>query len=195
MASTAARLKHCITDIGHWMSANRLKLNAEKTELLWTSTKHSLSLLGGCGPSIHLGEDTIAASKHVRVLGVTITSDLSLVKHLGNVCAAGFFRLRQLRRIRRSLDSEWLQHLSPIHAFVSSRVDYCNAVFAGAPRNVTDRLQRVLNATTRVVSDTRKFNHDFLKLMHTKLHWLDIPERLKYKLGVLMYRCQHDRVP
>ena len=23
-------------NIGHWMSANRLKLNADKTELLWT---------------------------------------------------------------------------------------------------------------------------------------------------------------
>ena len=45
-ASTAARLEHCITDIGHWMSANRLKLNVDKTELLWTGTKHSLSLLG-----------------------------------------------------------------------------------------------------------------------------------------------------
>ena len=37
-ASAAARLEHCVTDIGHW-----LKLNAEKTELLWTGTKHSLS--------------------------------------------------------------------------------------------------------------------------------------------------------
>jgi len=31
-------------------------------------------------------------SKHVRVLGVTISSDLSLVKHVSNVCAAGFFQ-------------------------------------------------------------------------------------------------------
>jgi len=84
-ASAAAPLEHCITDIGHWMSANRLKLNAEKTELLWTGTKHSLSLLGGCGPCLRLGEDIIAASKHVRVLGVTISSDLSLVKHVSNV--------------------------------------------------------------------------------------------------------------
>ena len=35
-----------ITDIGQWMSANRLKVNTDKTELLWTGTKHSLSLLG-----------------------------------------------------------------------------------------------------------------------------------------------------
>ena len=31
-------LKHCVLDIGHWMSANRLKLNAGKTELLFAST-------------------------------------------------------------------------------------------------------------------------------------------------------------
>ena len=72
--SAAARLEHCITDVGHWMSANCLKLNADKTELLWTGTKHSLSLLGGCGPSLQLGEDTVTASEHVRLLGVTISS-------------------------------------------------------------------------------------------------------------------------
>jgi len=109
------------------MSANRLKLNAEKTELLWTGTKHSLSLLDGCDPCLRLGEDTIAASEHVRVLGcVTISSDLSLVKHVSNVCAAVFCRLQQLRRVRRSLDSESAATL--VHAFVSFLVNYCNAV-------------------------------------------------------------------
>ena len=81
------------------------------------------------------------------------------------------------------------------HPHVSSRVDYCNAVYAGAPENITDRLQRVLNAAARVVSDTRKFDHGLLRLMHTELHWLDVPERVKYKLGVLMYRCQHNQAP
>jgi len=70
-----------------------LKLNADKTELLWTGTKDSLSLLDGCGPSLRLGDDTTTTSEHVRVLGVTISSDLGLDKHVSSVCAAGFFRL------------------------------------------------------------------------------------------------------
>ena len=32
-----------------------------------------------------------------------------------------------------------------------SRVDYCDAVLAGAPKSVTNKLQRVLNAAARVV--------------------------------------------
>ena len=89
-----------------------------------------------------------------RFLDVTISSDLSLDKHVANVCAAGFFRLRLLRRIRRSLDSESAATL--VHVFVSSRVDYCNAVFVEAPNIITDRLQRVFNAAAPVVSDARK---------------------------------------
>ena len=45
-----------------------------------------------------------------------------------------------------------------MHAFVTSRVDYCNAVYAEAPKTFADKLQRVLNAAARVVSDTRKFD-------------------------------------
>ena len=39
-----------------------------------------------------------------------------------------------------------------VHAFIASRVDYCNTVLAGSPRTITDRIQRVLNAAARVVS-------------------------------------------
>ena len=44
------------------------------------------------------------------------------------------------------------------HAFVSSRVDGCNAMLAGSSKATTDRLQRVLNAAARVVSGTHKFD-------------------------------------
>ena len=35
MTFAATRLEHCLTDVSRWMSANRLKLNSEKTELVW----------------------------------------------------------------------------------------------------------------------------------------------------------------
>jgi len=42
-ASTAAWLECCISDISHWMSTNHLKLNADKTELLWPGTTQPLT--------------------------------------------------------------------------------------------------------------------------------------------------------
>ena len=77
----------------------------------------------------------------------------SLDKHITALSAKCFFQLRQLRRIRRSLDDDSVATL--VHAFVVSRVDYCLGLLAGAPKKTTDKLQRVLNASARVVSNSR----------------------------------------
>jgi len=82
-----------------------------------------------------------------------------------------------------------------VHAFVTSRVDYCNAVFAAAPKTATDKLQRVLNATARLSSDTRKYDQGLSRLMHQDLYWLDIPERVSYKLCLLTHRCLLGKAP
>ena len=95
-----------------------------------------------------------------RVLGVTFSSDLSLDKHVASVCASCFYWLRQLRRVRRSLDSASMKTL--VHAFVTVRVDYCNVVLVGASESVTDRLQRVMNAAARQVSGTHEYDHGCL---------------------------------
>ena len=99
------RLENCIDDVSHWMSANRLKLNADNTELLWAGSRHGPPVLGSAGTSLQmqLKTETVMASDQVRVLGVTMSSDLSLDKHIGNVCATCFW-LRQLRQVRRSPD-------------------------------------------------------------------------------------------
>ena len=122
------------------MAANRLKLNAEKTELLWAGSRVSAAVLGNNGPSLKLGQDTVAPSNYVRVLGVTFSSDLSLDDHVTRVSATCFYWLRQLRRVRRSLDDDAMKTL--VHAVITSRVDYCNVVFAGS-KSTTDTLQRV----------------------------------------------------
>jgi len=47
-----------------------------------------------------LGADTVTAQDDVRLLEVTISSDLSLQRHVFNVSATVFYWLRQLRRVR-----------------------------------------------------------------------------------------------
>jgi len=154
-----------ITDVGRWMCANRLKLNADKTELLWVGSRHSLSQQDSCLPVLQLGSDSIVARDHVRLLGVTLSSDLSFDRHVSIVSASSFYWLRQLQRSRRSLDTESAPTL--VHSFVASRIDYCNAVLVGVPKATTNKLQRVLNAAARVVSGTHKFDRGLSRLLHT----------------------------
>jgi len=55
----------------------------------------------------------------------------------------------------------------------------------------------VLNAAAHVVSGTtnHKFDRGLSRLLHTELHWLDVPERVVYKLGVIVFNCLHGQAP
>jgi len=82
-----------------------------------------------------------------------------------------------------------------VHALVSMRVDYCNSVLAAAPKTTTDKLQRVLNAAACVASNTCKFDRSLSQLLHDELHWLDVPDRVAFKLIVTVHRCLNGRAP
>ena len=53
--------------------------------------------------------------------------------------------------------------------------------------SLTDRLQSVLNAAARLVFSARRSEHVTPLLLD--LHWLKVPERIKFRLCVLTHRC------
>jgi len=59
-----------------------------------------------------------------------------------------------------------------------------------SPRTITDRLQRLLNAAARVVSNTGKFDRGLTHLLHS-----DVPQRILHKLGVTVHRCLQGKAP
>ena len=117
-------------------------LSSTRTRLsCYGSDRESLSQQDCCTPVLQLGLESIVARDYVRLLGVTLSSDLNLDRHVSIVSASSFYWLRQLQRSRRSLDTESAATLE--HSFVASRVDYCNALLAGAPKVTINKLQRV----------------------------------------------------
>jgi len=59
VTSAVLWLENSTEEVSHCMSANRLKLNVDKTELLWAESRHGLALLGSAGPSLRLGTETV----------------------------------------------------------------------------------------------------------------------------------------
>jgi len=45
-----------------------------------------------------------------------------------------------------------------VHAFVTSHMDYCNAILVGMLKSITNKLQQVLNAAVHIVGDTHKYD-------------------------------------
>ena len=74
-------------------------------------------------------------------------------------------------------------------------VPHCNAVLAGASKSTTDKLQRVLNAAARIVSNTPKYDCGLSHLLHDELHWLDVPQWVQYKLCATVHRRLQHKAP
>ena len=120
---------------------------------------------------------------------MVISADLGLEKHISNVSTTCFCHLRQLRHVRRSRTTESATTL------VTSQINYCNVIFVGGQKPVTNKLQRLLNAAARVLSGTRQFDRGLTQLLHADLHWLDVHQCVKYKLCMMMRRCQDCTAP
>ena len=130
-------MSDCVDKTPALMMANRLQLNAAKTEILWcasTRRQHQIPL----GP-VRLGNTTVLTVSQVRDLGVHLDADVTMKAHVTATVRACFSALRQIRSMRRSLARHAL--LTLIRALVVSKVDYCNTVLAGAPGHLLDRLQ------------------------------------------------------
>ena len=52
-----------------------------------------------------------------------------------------------------------------------------------------------MNAASRVVSDAHKFDRGLTNIRRNDLHWLDVPERVTFRLCVMVYNCLHDMAP
>ena len=133
-------LERCLHDISQWMAANRLKLNSHKTELLWTGTSYRLKSLTSSLLAVNVGSFTVTPTDSVRLLGVLVSADLSLQQHVSTISACCFYKLRQLRCVRWSLHQDSIATL--VHAFISSRVDYCCSLLTGCLKLVMDKFQK-----------------------------------------------------
>ncbi len=80
-----------------------------------------------------------------------------------------------------------------VHAFMTSRLDYCNALLGGCPASSINKLQIVQNAAARVLSRSRK--HDHITPILQSLHWLPIKFRISYKIVLLAYKALNDLAP
>ena len=179
----------CIHEIKTWLTNNLLQLNGNKTEVMLIAPKALHRKVGDF--LLQIDGCSISPSSEVRNLGVILDSSLSFQTHIKSLTKSAFFHLRNISRLRPSLSDSAAETL--IHAFVSSRLDYCNGLLFGLPKKDLDRLQYVQNSAARVLTRTKPWQHITPTLKH--LHWLPVKYRIDYKLLLLTYKALHALAP
>ena len=182
----------CIDDLRRWLSVNRLKVNCDKTEVTWITSKHGKNTISRLSEPLVISDCLVHPSSSCRNLGVFFDNELNMRQHINAVCRQCYFQLRQIRVIKRSLPIDVLKTL--LHAFVSSRLDYCNSLFFGLPKCDINKLQRVQNAAARLIGGLARFDH-VTPVMRDTLHWLPIKQRIVFKIATLTFKCLAGQAP
>ena len=111
--------------------------------------------------------------------------------HKAKTCSKAFHSLYNMRQIRKFFNINSTKTL--VHAFLSSHLDFCTALFFGLPKYQLERLQKVQNAAARVILQLSKF--DYITPALVDLHWLPIKFRVQFKLLLIVYESLHNQAP
>ena len=135
----------------------RISLNLMMTKLssCQIGTKQQLSKVNiDC---LTVGSIDVAPVTVARNLGTWFDSNLNLQEQIHKTCKSGFFHLYNIRRIRKYLSQESARTL--VHAFIISRIDYCNSLLFGLPTVHLLKLQRLQNAAAWRISNVPRYSH------------------------------------
>eukprot|EP00057_Strongylocentrotus_purpuratus_P003586 XP_003726954.1 PREDICTED: uncharacterized protein LOC100892812 [Strongylocentrotus purpuratus] len=173
---SSLKLNACISDVRLLATKNMLKINDSKTEAMHFSSKFRSFQ----PTAVTVGEAVIAPVEIARNLGVIVDKNLTMDDQLKNVCRSATAALRTIGKIRRYLTKSATQTL--IQSFVMSRLDFCNSLLYGLPKNKIRKLQTLQNAAARIISRAPR-RHDTSHLLRD-LHWLFSPPPLSLSLSL-----------
>jgi hypothetical protein len=189
-STCVAAIYTALQEVRRWMSSNRLRLNPSKTQYIWFGSPASRQKINpnDLVSSFPVGEVCTV----VRDLGVLLDEGLTLSDHVNNICRIGYYELRQIRVIRRTLSRDAAATL--VHSFVLSRLDYCNGVLLGLPGYRLKQLQLVINSAARLLADLPRFApiSDYIR---RELHWLPVVNRINYKVATLVWKAMTEVAP
>ena len=182
-------LRNGIQKIQCWMTANKLKLNPDKTEFMVISSQRNSHKI--VVDSLHVGDTQVRRTNCVKNLGVLMDSSLCMKDHIARVCQTCYYYLRWIRRIRNMLDQDVTIRI--IQALVLSRLDYCNSLLIGLPQCLIKKLQRVMNLAARIATMAPR-EVSITRILY-ELHWLPIAQRIQFKIALMVYKALQGNSP
>ena len=182
-------MQQCVSLVKDWMTKNKLKLNDDKTEVLFVSSRYCLKPTAL--DKFTVDNTVIQPASAVRNIGIMFDSTMTMSAQVTAICRAAHFHLRNIGRIRKCITYEACDKL--IHAFVTSRLDCCNSTLYGLPDSQLNRLQRMMHIAARILTLTPPSNH--ITPILKQLHWLPIRQRIHYKILLLTFKALNGLAP
>ena len=183
------RIECKLDEVKTWMSANRLKMNDGKTEIIFFGTKANLEKIETT--EVRIGNDFITPSPFVKYLGAWLDNTLSMKKFISEKCKIAHLNIHNIKTIRKCIDETTCKTL--MHTLVLSHLDYSNVILFGIPDSEIAKLYSIQKMAAKAILKLGYYDSATEALF--KLHWLPIPYRIKHKLLCFVYKTLNDAAP
>ena len=190
METAFDQMECCITAVRNWMSAKELKMNDSKTDFIIIASKFVFKR-NSFDNVLTIGDSELTPKDVVKSLGVFLDKNLSMEDHVIQTCRTAYYHLCNIGKIRKFLTSASCELL--IHALITSKIDYCNALLCKLPKRLLNKLQHVHNCAARILTFTKRNEH--ITPILKQLHWLPVSFRIRFKISLLVFKCLNGLAP
>ena len=189
---TKRNLEKSMNIIKKYMAKNFLKLNIEKTQILFCGSVANVEMYGTRLDEFNqLMAGDCSRTKNGKTLGVRLDENLSFNDMISDTCSAGHFKLDKLRNMRTVLDSDL--KLTLVKCYILSKIDYCNVLLNLATNKKIKRLQKLVNSSIRFIYNIRKAAS--ITPYAKKAHILPVSYRIQYKSCLYIFKALHGIAP
>ena len=162
---STSSLQTSIDNISEWTKNNNMKLNVQKTkELRISFSKFPLTL-----QNLSSADTELDAVQQFKLLGVTVSSNLTWNAHINVICAKASKRLYALRILKRS-GAPPKDIVTVYCSFIRPVLEYaCQVWHFSLPQYLSDQIESVQRRALRIAFPEQPYEN---ALTFTKLHKL-----------------------
>jgi len=187
------KLQQCVNAVEYWYTENKLKVNAEKTEVMIFGTPQKTATLSEDNFCIKFGDTKLKVVKEFKYLGVILDQSLNWNKHCEKTFGKAGLKLHIMRRLQRILPKKTM--IQVYKTYMMPVLEYAATIWGYTSLQNINRVQRIINLCARIIYN----NYDFINTrgadLVKELGWSNFEERRDFLLSVLMYKCHEGMAP
>ena len=180
-----------LENLRKWLIANRLTLNAAKTEFMLIGSKQIIKSISDLQLNVIIENKPVKRVIGCKTLGVTLDQHLSWKSNTENICNKITSGISALRRLKKFIDRKTL--VSVYNAIVRPYFDYCCEVWDVFGETQSKRLQKLQNRAARIIMNMSNGVHHSVVLQ--ALGWKTLEAERKKAKAKMMYKLLNNMGP
>ena len=182
-----------LTEVSNWFKANKLSVNATKTNYMIMGTQYMTSMEdeGVSNVDIILDNTKLQRVDNTKFLGVTIDENLSWKNHIDGITKTISRNIGMINKLKFFIPERILRTL--YCTLVLPYINYGILIWGKACKTYLEKIHKLQKWAVRIISNSHYRSHS--APLFQKHNILNVYDSYKLELGVFMYQYVNGSLP